>query len=538
MGVFSSRETAETIVASPIYLPVITSPSSYATFERRNSNILNEMSPGPSSSVRDVSNRDSMHRLKDVRQRPSQPRVPPPVVPAHISPSRRPLTRLPPLVLHNMLPPQSVPLERVPTEPMSSPPASPKTEQPTPEDLFKNYGIKVRDFAYESKLPPVPTVKRLPRTSAWDDRRLKRAIEATEEDDHDWIRRLGTRRTVPRPNMGQPVTPSPIQRKPTEPMLPSDYMHTSSQPLPSPLHASLNRSPARFDVFHRLSNILHGNASYLTSPSLHHFDSQSNLVFPGDFQVQSQSQSQSPHDSQPPLEATSQGLSDDERMDITPLATPIGSTECLVLDTSTLPESQVAPLLTESQNPSTDIPESQIGIVDSQSSHQTGDTTGVSMPKSLGERGTLSKKKSLQKSKSRSSYSSLDGRIHLHRNGDSAPSIRKRKSGSLQENEPVRRTSRYNLRRKGCTPVTNAMDDLAANASDYPGHPPTSTEGSPPRRRRRLSWNDLRVPLSRASSHSSGSDGGRRRRQVPRQEAEATVRPLRRSTRERRGRVL
>ncbi|KAH8118649.1 hypothetical protein DFH11DRAFT_1874760 [Phellopilus nigrolimitatus] len=60
---------------------------------------------------------------------------------------------------------QSQPLERVPTEPVDTP-VPEKPQQPTPEELLRDHGIKVRDFAFEaSALPPVPVVRRPPSQS-------------------------------------------------------------------------------------------------------------------------------------------------------------------------------------------------------------------------------------------------------------------------------------------------------------------------------------------------------------------------------------
>ncbi|KAH8114009.1 hypothetical protein DFH11DRAFT_245183 [Phellopilus nigrolimitatus] len=249
---------------------------------------------------------------------------------------------------------QSQPLEHVPTELVDTQ-VPEKLQQPTPEELLCNYGIRVRDFAFEaSALSPVPAVRRAPV------RELKRVREETEEE-REWRLRnearrfeLSNARVRQLPNISvnvnvndnasasasagtSAVSRQDLQRKRTELVIPPSvhsrwYGKDHSG-------ASLSRVLAPLQQL---------------SPKRQHVQHQSSQHFPLYSQSQSQSQLQLElaGSSQPPLLSALQADSemDDEEYVKTPLVTPNGSlvySDPLV-DASMLPESQVAPLLAAS----------------------------------------------------------------------------------------------------------------------------------------------------------------------------------------------
>lgn len=95
----------------------------------------------------------------------------------------------------------------------------PSSQQPTVETL-QSLGIKVRDFAYESTLPPIAPIPRVPRQTQPTARSLKRARGNWEEED-------GAPSHFSRPQFGREATnagmqasskPESLVRKATEPL--------------------------------------------------------------------------------------------------------------------------------------------------------------------------------------------------------------------------------------------------------------------------------------------------------------------------------
>lgn len=80
------------------------------------------------------------------------------------------------------------------------------------------HGIRVRDFAYESTLPPVPAMRRLPAPPR--SRALKRKSRFYEDDDEPHIPSLSS--PASSPNSYPNKRPRPLRREPTEPLTPED----------------------------------------------------------------------------------------------------------------------------------------------------------------------------------------------------------------------------------------------------------------------------------------------------------------------------
>lgn len=252
-------------------------------------------------------------------------------------------------------------LERLPTEPMpSSPPPPPSPAQPTPKKLLERYGIKVRDFAYESTLPPVRTVPRAP-----PPRDLARRREygnwfggPPPEPMTDEMRKKRQDLMMPRIRYTKErdlQAAKELERYPTEPIL--DNSQESS--IPRFTMQNMLMGNAR-GLLPRLKTAILSDAGGPCKPA-HEQTSQS----PHSFEPQSQ-QSQYQSSSQPPLAGYSQADSDMDGLE-TPLITPDASQILLgmdgVTDSSALPESQVAQILSNLQVPTTeDVSFSQMGI--------------------------------------------------------------------------------------------------------------------------------------------------------------------------------
>ena len=174
-------------------------------------------------------------------------------------------------------------------------------DQPTIETLA-NYGIKVRDFAYESTLPPIAPIRRLPRQVQPGPRPLKRVRNDYEEPEDDPFSqhtppKVGTRE-------GDPTKKMKLERKLTEP----------AAPAPNP--------PTRARGFTDLNS----------------YEASQDTQFTAGANSQ-QSDYSSPSQSQPPLQYFES--QDSEPYIHTPLVTPNGSLQWPVTDTSTMPASQL-----------------------------------------------------------------------------------------------------------------------------------------------------------------------------------------------------
>lgn len=246
-------------------------------------------------------------------------------------------------------------LERLPTEPMpSSPPPPPSPAQPTPKMLLERYGIKVRDFAYESTLPPVRTVPRAP-----PPRDLARRREygtwfggPPPEPMTDEMRKKRQDLMMPRIRYTKErdlQAAKELERYPTEPIL--DNSQESS--IPRDTMQNMLMGNAR-GLLPRLKTAILSDAAGPCKSSQEQT-----------FEPQSQ-QSQYQSSSQPPLVGYSQADSDMDGLE-TPLITPDASQILLgmdgLTDSSALPESQVAQILSNLQVPATeDVSFSQMGI--------------------------------------------------------------------------------------------------------------------------------------------------------------------------------
>lgn len=255
-------------------------------------------------------------------------------------------------------------------------------------------------------------------------------------------------------------------------------------------------------------------------------------------QYESQSQSQGTYSSQPPLEPTSQADSDFVE---TPLMTPTGSTECIVLETSTLPESQMVFIPSDSQDiPMEDVSESQMGILESQSQSQLVNSD-VEMEGPSAQGQSVSPPSITVRTTPSTSFSSPTSGKNLfcaspsrlfRRGSHSRASSRglqsptlKRKRGSSFENE-----KRYHLRSKdSAIPPTR---NLVRSRSSLPALPSFQepTEPSPPHSLKRTPSRPAPMKggsaISRTASHTRAKGKGVI-------VSDASSRPLRRSTRTR-----
>jgi hypothetical protein len=95
----------------------------------------------------------------------------------------------------------------------------PSSQQPTVETL-QSLGIKVRDFAYESTLPPIAPVPRVPRQTQPSARSLKRTRGDWEEEDGalSHSSRLQFGREATNAGMQASSKPESLVRKATEPL--------------------------------------------------------------------------------------------------------------------------------------------------------------------------------------------------------------------------------------------------------------------------------------------------------------------------------
>lgn len=275
---------------------------------------------------------------------------------------RSPMPQLPPIITS----PQAPKLERLPTEPMPSSPPTPRSPaQPTPKMLLERYGIKVRDFAYESKLPPVPSVPRPP-----PPRDLARRRDygnwldgLAPEPMSEEMRRKRLELTMPRPRPGigrDLQIAKELERRPTEPMIENTKETTAPQDATSNMIMASARgllprsrpTNQAIDVHERpfIQRLFPPSQGLSTSHSPH----------PHQFSQPSEA-------SQPPLVFNSQADSEMDGLE-TPLITPDASQLDLdmlgVTDSSALPESQVGQMLSDSQlPPREDVSESQMGVI-------------------------------------------------------------------------------------------------------------------------------------------------------------------------------
>jgi hypothetical protein len=128
------------------------------------------------------------------------------------------------------------------------------SQQPTVE-MLQSLGIKVRDFAYESTLPPIAPIPRVPRQIQPSARPLKRTSREWEEED-------GAPSRSSRPPFGRKATnaysetnwkPNSLVRKPTEPLeldllpVPKRMMGCAdlSRPFPFGGQLTFRRTPPR-----------------------------------------------------------------------------------------------------------------------------------------------------------------------------------------------------------------------------------------------------------------------------------------------------
>lgn len=225
-------------------------------------------------------------------------------------------------------------------------------EEPTPiAEIMAVYGIKVRDFAYECVLPPIPPVRR-PRPMQTGPRPLKRS--RPEEADNDVFTGNGVLQpSAELATAEAKATPSKLTEKRQSPEPPQKRAVTPTRatnlgPLSqraqnnSPGPSQPPRTPPR-----RTRTPLHRGQPLQRSPAFHE-----DL-----FSQASQSQSQYYSQSQPPLIVDSQPLSQDT--DSQSLVTPYSS-QMIVTETSDVPASQ---LDRESQLPvPEDISYSQLGL--------------------------------------------------------------------------------------------------------------------------------------------------------------------------------
>ncbi|KAH7916274.1 hypothetical protein BJ138DRAFT_1139973 [Hygrophoropsis aurantiaca] len=192
------------------------------------------------------------------------------------------------------------------------------SQQPTPEVLAQ-LGIKVRDFAYESTLPPIAPIPRVPRQMQPGPRPLKRAQRDWDDgnDDsstssrcHNYGGRLSPDMHV---NAGQRKSKS-LERKVTEPLEPI-------QSLPS-------RRTLGFTELSQYRSNIPGPSAFAPAP-----------------RASARSFSNSPPTS--PLNPPSfQDLSQESESIVTPVSSPNNSIHWNVTDVSLIPASQ---LDTESQ---------------------------------------------------------------------------------------------------------------------------------------------------------------------------------------------
>lgn len=369
------------------------------------------------------------------------------------------------------------PLERVPTEIIPSPVLIPKSpEQPTPEKLLEQYGIKVRDFAYESKLPPVPVVKRLPQTQ------LRRVREANLYSVGDYFSQaLAARQeliaagVIVTQDHGVPEAQECGSTVPTNYLSLSravtcaDSTNQNSYAAPNP-----NCSPSR-GLVTRNFDIPPLNSSQVGGlPQLYfqgNGESQLRRQYALEY-IEEQSQSPSTtEDSQPPLVSASQADSEmDDDFSQTPLITPNCSMDHLVLDASILPDSQRSDFLVESQAPlGNDISVSQMGLPETQSQsidnvHRNSSPSEPSHSRKLNNSSPIAASPSPQSSPSsrnsagppnrrRSRQLSRTPSNCIYEQDDSAlsPPSNRRRNGPSFENEPVRPPAspgRYNLRKQ------------------------------------------------------------------------------------------
>ncbi|KAI0068564.1 hypothetical protein BV25DRAFT_1817429 [Artomyces pyxidatus] len=219
-------------------------------------------------------------------------------------------------------------------------------------ELLAQMNVKVRDFAYESKLPPIPSIPRV-RLQQPDQRPLKRLKLQRDDRENPFSQRArqlnGGAEVGPAVRIGRP-----LERKSTEPVLiPTGTTHHG----PTRAMGFLDLSEYSGVAFPRLAGLPHSPPA-----SRHEQDSEFLTGSPGAAGPSRTTRPQLPplsfpgYPSQPPL-----GDSQESDLQVdTPLITPVGSVQWPIVDTSEIPTSQ---LDTESQQPAQDdVTYSQLGF--------------------------------------------------------------------------------------------------------------------------------------------------------------------------------
>lgn len=232
------------------------------------------------------------------------------------------------------------------------PQASQSNEIHSSLDIFAKNNIKVRDFAYESNLPPLPSIPRV-RPPQMVFRPIKRQKQSHDEDG-DVFAEGGSR--VPQHEVALYIGGStvddpggerrsrPLERKSTEPaVISEEYAHRST-----------HREIGYMDLSQYNSTASPGGIHASRAPlPFRHSQPFGRSFTPSPFGLHTGN----PSSSQPPLIGDSQ---DTEPQIDTPLVTPNGSLQWQVTDASTVPASQ---LDTVSQTPvQEDVTYSQLGF--------------------------------------------------------------------------------------------------------------------------------------------------------------------------------
>ncbi|TDL29850.1 hypothetical protein BD410DRAFT_823850 [Rickenella mellea] len=370
-------------------------------------------------------------------------------------------------------------LERVPTEILTTPPSSP--EQPTQKTLLEGYGIKVRDFAHENVLPPVPVVKRLPRPVLPYGRQLKRVrTPEDDEDDAEWNKLLEKRR------LDNEAKRAELERKSADPAaLDEGFVGIRTNP-----HFDTSKwSPAGTSkTSPHAPRQLHGPSMPSTPPLalrlLRQFSRSPQSQPQPQYEVesQSQSQSQSLFQSQPPLDPASQTDSEFDGC-ATPLLTPQASTAFPFLNSSSFSESQVAHLISESQNPTSDIPASQMGYPESQSQTEGSVLANTLQPSPFDRDFTRNTSPSPPRPRKEIGFSTMDTELpsaagYTSLRSRSTPSTPAKGDPPTPKSTMSSPSPRRNLKRVR-DDSTPPPYDLKGNSASHSG--PQGTPTSPPR---------------------------------------------------------
>ncbi|KDQ64361.1 hypothetical protein JAAARDRAFT_52315 [Jaapia argillacea MUCL 33604] len=223
--------------------------------------------------------------------------------------------------------------------------------------VLAQHGIKVRDFAYESTLPPIPSIPRVRRPTQAGPRPLKRARRnnGTQDDEDDELLLQGGSAIGVISRLG-PVAKRPrvLERTPTE-----------------PANNENNLLPRRELGFADLSQYKPQDSQGLGSSNVYSFSQQSSMFQPSQPRTPLRTQPFAPvatpicYPDRQDIPALSQPMFYDPSQESepyidTPLVTPNGSMHFPVADNSEIPPSQ---LDTNSQLPvPDDITYSQLGF--------------------------------------------------------------------------------------------------------------------------------------------------------------------------------